>query len=104
MGREMGYKLGAIVGAVEEVDTTEEGIGWGEFLRVKAQVNFSKPLLRGWSLKLKNKSLWIEFQCEKISKLCFKCSVIRHRAGGCVNKELRWKYGRGKLNEYGPWM
>ena len=43
-GKEMGRKLGETVGTVEEVETNEDGIGWGEYLRVKAHVNFSKPL------------------------------------------------------------
>jgi hypothetical protein len=104
MGKEMGKKLGETVGTVEEVETNEDGIGWGAYLRVKAHVNFSKPLPRGRILKLKNKSLWIEFQYEKIPRFCFKCGVIRHGAGGCVNEVLRWKNGRGNENEYGPWL
>jgi hypothetical protein len=73
MRKEMGRKLGE---TVEEVETNEDGIGWGEYLRVKAHVNFSKPLPRGRILKLKDKSLWIDFQYEKIPKFCFMCGVI----------------------------
>ena len=36
MGREIGQKLGETVGFVEEVETNEDEIGWGEYLRVKA--------------------------------------------------------------------
>ena len=32
MCKEMGFWLGATVGEVEEVDTNENGIGWGEYL------------------------------------------------------------------------
>ncbi|XP_059460346.1 uncharacterized protein LOC132189616 [Corylus avellana] len=104
MGREMGFKLGAIIGVVEDVDTDDDGIGWGEFLRVKVQVNVLKPLPRGRILKLKNKTLWIPFQYEKVPKFCFHCGVIRHGVGGCVNEELRWKHGKPKEPEYGPWL
>ena len=38
---EIGYKLGAMVRVVEDVDTDEDGVRWGEFLPVKAQANFS---------------------------------------------------------------
>lgn len=104
MGRAMGFKIGATIGVVEDVDTDEEGISWGQFLRVKVHINFFKPLPRGGIIKLQNKALWVEFWYEKIPKFCFKCGVICHGAGGCVNEELRWKHGRGKENEYGPWM
>jgi hypothetical protein len=104
MSREIGYKLGATIGLVEEVDTDEDGVGWGEYLRVKARVNVFQPLPRGRILKLKNKTLWVEFQYEKIPQFCFNCGVICHGEGGCVNEVLRWKNGRGKVEEYGPWL
>lgn len=71
MGREVGQKLGSIVGVVEEVDTNEDEIGWGEYLHVRIHVNVTKPLSRGRMLKLKDKSKWIPFQYEKIPKFCF---------------------------------
>jgi hypothetical protein len=104
MGKEIGFKLRATIGVVEDVDTGEDGIGWGQYLRVKAQVNVFKPLPRGRFLKLKNKTLWIDFKYEKIPKFCFKCGVICHRAEGCVNEVQRWKNGRGQVNKYGPWL
>jgi hypothetical protein len=47
MGREVGFKIGSSVGIVEEVDTDKDGVGWGEYLRVKIQIDLSKPLPRG---------------------------------------------------------
>jgi hypothetical protein len=47
MGREVGLKLGAFVGQVEEVDTEKDGVRWGEFLRVKINIDLYKPLSRG---------------------------------------------------------
>lgn len=32
MCKEVGYQIGSLMGIVEEVDTNEEGIGWGEYL------------------------------------------------------------------------
>jgi hypothetical protein len=29
MGKEVGYQIGATMGTVEDVDTNEEGVGWG---------------------------------------------------------------------------
>lgn len=69
MGRDTGFKLGAVVGKVEEVDTNIDGVGWGEFLRVRVHVNVHKPLLRGMMLKMEDRTLWIAFQYENIQKL-----------------------------------
>jgi hypothetical protein len=34
MGKEIGFQIGAMLGTVKEVDANEDGVGWGEFLRV----------------------------------------------------------------------
>jgi hypothetical protein len=47
MGRDIGRKIGETVGEVELVDADDEGIAWGEFLRVKIVLNLTKPLQRG---------------------------------------------------------
>ena len=44
--------LGETVGRVEMVETDSRGVGWGESLRVKIQLDLSKPLSRGRMLKL----------------------------------------------------
>jgi hypothetical protein len=102
MGREMGYKLGSTVGVVEEVDTNEEGIGWGKFLRVRLRINITKPLARGRMLRLKERSYWIPFQYEKIPKFCYQCGIIWHGMGGC-KKKSEGRFNGDKL-EYGAWL
>ena len=64
MGREVGRKIGATVGVVEEVDTDADGVGWGEFLRVRISIDLSKPLSRGRMINLQGESTWITFQYE----------------------------------------
>jgi hypothetical protein len=51
MSEAMGFQLGNSVGHVEEVETEEDGIGWGNYLHVKIQLDISKPLARGRVLK-----------------------------------------------------
>lgn len=43
----MGIQIGSSVGHVEEVETDEDKIGWGEYLRVRIRLDLSKPLARG---------------------------------------------------------
>lgn len=66
MGRKMGMKMGSLMGEVVEVETNEEGIGWGEFLRVRIVIDIQRPLVRGRILKLRSQSIWIPFQYENI--------------------------------------
>ncbi|XP_059429203.1 uncharacterized protein LOC132163020 [Corylus avellana] len=104
MGKEMGQRLGASVGEVEDVDVSEDGEGWGEYLRVKIKISTLKPLAKGRMLRMKGKEIWIPFQYEKVPKYCFRCGLICHGKDGCERRDVRRKQGEDNVFEYGPWL
>jgi hypothetical protein len=104
MGKEIGHKIGSLVGHVEEVDVSEGEAGWGEFLRVRVMVDVSKPLARGQMLHLKEQSLWIAFKYEQLPRFCFHCGVIRHGKGGCSSVQNRTNPGNETDYPYGQWL
>jgi hypothetical protein len=62
MRKEVGMQVGATVGVVEDVDVLDDGVGWGEYLRVKIHIDISKPLTRGRIIKIQDKEMWIAFK------------------------------------------
>jgi hypothetical protein len=82
MSKEVGLSIGATVGEVEEVDVRDDGVGWGKFFRVRIILDLSKPLPRGQTIKVRDKSLWVSFKYEKLPKFCFKCGVVQHGGRG----------------------
>lgn len=80
----MGVQIGSSVGQVEEVETDEYGVGWGEYLRVRIRLDLSKPSTRGRLLKVNEENTWIAFQYETLPKFYFHCGIIRHGVGGCL--------------------
>lgn len=104
MSKAMGTRIGASVGQVEEVDVDEEGVGWGEYLRVRIVLDLSKPLSRGRRLKLKDRSIWIAFQNEKIPRFCFRCGTIRHGKRGYTRPGGRGIRGTDNETEFGSWL
>jgi hypothetical protein len=101
MGREVGFKLGASVGKVEEVDTDKDEVGWGEFLRVKILIDLYKPLSQGRMLKFDGKSTLVGFKYERLPKFCFYCEVIRHGVESCLKRSTMRNQD---IVQYGLWM
>jgi hypothetical protein len=104
MSREMGQRIGASMGVVEEVDVDEAGVGWGEFLRVRIVLDVTKPLSRGRFLKLKDRTIWITFRYERIPRFCFRCGVIKHGVRGCVKPGGRMLPENENMQQFGSWL
>jgi len=104
MSETMGVQLGSSVGQVVEVETEEDGVGWGEYLWVCIRVDLSKPLVRRRMLKLNGISTWIAFQYEKLPKFCFQCGMVLHGMGGCLNLREAGRKGILPQVQFGVWL
>lgn len=102
IGQKVRYQIGSTMGTVEEVDTYEEGVGWGEFLRVRVKIDLTKPLSSGRKLKLQRKSVWVAFQYERLPRFCFHCGIIHHGSAGCLGRSGMRTRETG--TQFGPWM
>jgi hypothetical protein len=61
MNKNVGSKIGNSLGELLEVDVAGDGMGWGSYLRLRVNINITKPLDRGRALNLDGKSSWVEF-------------------------------------------
>jgi hypothetical protein len=61
MTKGIGMKIGGSMGRLLDVDLAGEGAGWGRCLRIRVEIDLSKPLERGRALKLEGKSHWVIF-------------------------------------------
>jgi hypothetical protein len=83
MTKGIGMKIGESMGKFIEVDLAGEGAGWGRCLRIRVEIDLSKPLERGRALTLAGKSYWVTFKYEKLPMFCFECGRIIHGDKGC---------------------
>jgi hypothetical protein len=104
MGENMGVRLGNLVGVVEAVDSNEDGVGWGEYLRVRIRLDISKSLAWGRVLKLNGDNIWVAFQHERLPKFCFQCGIIRHGGESCMSKRGGLLPAASAKLQYGPWL
>jgi hypothetical protein len=104
MGREVGLQVGSTVGEVEDIDDLDDGVGWGEYLRVKIRIDLTKPLSRGRIIKVQEKDIWVAFQYEKIPRFCFTCGIVVHCSKKCGEYGGRRVQRAEGTEDFGPWL
>lgn len=48
----------------------------GKWLKIFAEIDLNKPMMRGTKRKLNNESVWVDFRYEHLPTFCFYCGVI----------------------------
>lgn len=66
MSQENGIQIDRRIGVVHEVDVDKEGLGWGKCLRIRVDVELTKPLLHGTMLSIGRKKIWLPIKYERL--------------------------------------
>ncbi|XP_041025460.1 uncharacterized protein LOC121265854 [Juglans microcarpa x Juglans regia] len=101
MTKILGEMIGAIIGKVHTMEVDAQGCGWGSFLRLKVDVDVTKPLKRGPMINLGGKPCWTYFKCEHLPNLCFKCGLLKHKYGGSPKVSFQGPAFREQSEEEG---
>uniref|UniRef100_A0A803PLI6 CCHC-type domain-containing protein n=1 Tax=Cannabis sativa TaxID=3483 RepID=A0A803PLI6_CANSA len=104
--RVMAEWAGNIVGTYIDVHEDSLNEGWGPFLRFRASIDISKPLLRGKVVKLRDSrdEFWVEFRYERLPEFCFECGTIGHPFEHCHSFLENLYNGVDPSLSYGPEM
>ncbi|KAM0921696.1 hypothetical protein ACQ4PT_006648 [Festuca glaucescens] len=88
MNRETGLEIGDTVGEGIDVEVGEDGAAVGGFLRLKARIKITEPLMRGFTVTLgeSNKTKWCPFEYEYLPEFCYTCGIIGHDDKSCAIK------------------
>lgn len=83
--QEAGWKLASIAGDPTEVRTGFYDARNLEYIRARVWVRLRAPLISGFYLNLLNGgSTWVEFQYERVHKICRKCGFIGNSLAICM--------------------
>ncbi|KAF4400687.1 hypothetical protein G4B88_001242 [Cannabis sativa] len=75
-------------------------------LRFRATVELSKPLFSGFFLwRTGIKDLWLQYQYEKLPRICYKCGLMTHEHKFCFKTPAVIKNTKGEFFPmFGNWM
>ncbi|TXG71426.1 hypothetical protein EZV62_000005 [Acer yangbiense] len=79
---------------------------WGKFLKVKVQIDITKPLKRWLHLKLdkSNDIVMVSLKYERLPEFCYVCGRIGHANKECSDVEAKIKALKGVSTKFGSWM
>jgi hypothetical protein len=95
-----GELFGGWIGKYISVDVDEEGMAWGEELRIRVAIRVDQPILRGINAKESEddkEGKWFDIQYEKLPHFCFDCGRIVHPGGSCTAAEV-------EVKQWGEWL
>lgn len=84
-------EIGETIGTVSRSEHSNDMVG-GDFLRVRVEVDVTKPLCRALKIAINNTDVaWIAFKYEKLPNFCYWCGRVSHSNKECeiwlANKE-----------------
>lgn len=83
MTRDMGEKLGSLLGEVMEVRSDYDGVVLGRCVRTRTIIDVNKPLCRWTTVDIEGDTCRVYFRYEKIVDLCFYCGRLNHLDKDC---------------------
>lgn len=91
MSEKMGKFIGDKMGRFVEMRTDEEGMGIGNFLAIRVEIDVEKPLRRGMKIGTGGgEKLVVEFKYERLSTFCYGCGILGHTDKEC-SVAIKWK-------------
>jgi hypothetical protein len=99
MHKRSGTVIAGSIGVEESVpvvDCDASGRCWGNFMRVRVEIDVDKLLQRGVTVfsQRRNTTDWFELQYENLPRYCFSCGMLGHSSTECLNPGERDADGR----------
>lgn len=103
MSEKMVMEVGNFIGKYVESCNRNYNSGWKEYLRVRVQIDLTKPLKRRMKVrKSGDEWQWINFKYENVLSFCFICGILGHSEKFC---SLLFDTPETEIiKSYGAWM
>lgn len=102
--QETGFRFKHLFGNVIDVLIPEGGSKQGRHIKILAELDLDKPLLRGTKLSFEEHTVWVSFKYEKMATFCFYCGLVGHSEKTCTTRLADAKKGTIVAGQYGDWL
>ncbi|TXG51627.1 hypothetical protein EZV62_024151 [Acer yangbiense] len=105
MNRRSAKWMAEQIGRVIEIPIESKDC-WGKFIKVKVQIDITKPLKRWLRLKLDKSDVivMVSLKYERLPEFCYFCGRIGHASKECSDEEAKLEAMKGVSTKYGSWM
>ncbi|KAE9444887.1 hypothetical protein C3L33_23215, partial [Rhododendron williamsianum] len=105
ISKDVGLKIGARIGFVDDVAIPATGSKEGRFVRVRVHMDVNVPLKRGCVVKLaSHSSFWVEFRYERLPMFCPYCGLVGHDLQSCITRFHDSENDELRDAQYGIWI
>lgn len=99
-------RIGNNIWNLLEMNNGENSVTCGNSIRIRARLDISRLLRRGFMLKTDGikEAYWITIRYGRILDFCFQCGKIGHVAKECMENKSSQEVNNKNKFEFGSWM
>ena len=105
MNPEVATTLVSPMGKVEKLADGETSVDGGQAMRVRVNMDITKPLSRGRKVRLEQgRETWIALKYERLPNYCYWCRLVFHSDKDCPSWLRNKENMRIEDQQFGPWL
>uniref|UniRef100_A0A7N2R350 CCHC-type domain-containing protein n=1 Tax=Quercus lobata TaxID=97700 RepID=A0A7N2R350_QUELO len=105
MNTTVGNHIAKEIGTPLLIDAPRSGLAWGPFLRMRMDIDISKPLMRGKMVHIEDmEDGWFHFKYERLPIFCYRCRILGHQERECPSTRRGCISADEDDLQYGPWL
>ena len=105
MNATVGNYIANEIGVPLLVDASKSGLAWGPFLRIRVDIDITKPLVRGKMIQIEGMEKgWFHFKYERLPIYCYRCGILGHQKRECHKAKKGCITAEDDDYQFGPWL